>query len=239
MLGVALSSYERAETLNDHLQEKGQLLVEQLSVSSEYALLSNNSQLLESVVNNGLKQVFVRRIIVLRQDGAIAVEKSRLEFDVSEENFCDGTFLPDVSACGFAKSSWLRAPVLSDVMDISYAPVAPSTEVIGTILVEIDNSSEMNSILDYALGLLLLWLGLFVLVGGFSYSLASAFNNKLFEINKFAKKISCGHLSYRLPSQKGGHEFEQLQEELNVMASALQSNEEALRTEIKIATDKL
>ncbi len=88
IMAIFLESYflrERFSEMDNDMREKGQLLVHQIALSSEYGVFSNNLEFLQNIAVGALQQTDVRGVAVLDADNRLLAGAGQLSSSFGRE----------------------------------------------------------------------------------------------------------------------------------------------------------
>lgn len=232
--------YARFSDLDGALLERSQLLARQLASSSEYAVFSGNTALLQQEVDATMAQQDVEGVTVLDASSAVLAAKRR------------GPSVPGAAA----KVGPARPVYQDDAMLVLYQPIV-ATQVklddlgsesgaasgppkpLGAVIVEIGKQRlgrQKNEMLVFNL-----LATLFVLMLTLAVALWSArrITGPILAMSSAIRRIGQGELDTRLPPQSRVHELDELAAGINQMAQQLQQDRTNLQARVDEATREL
>ncbi|NVJ49581.1 MAG: response regulator [Gammaproteobacteria bacterium] len=217
--------HEKFDTLQQQLNRKGELLVQQLGPASEYAVFIKNPSLLEEIVTPVLNESDVVFVEFYDRDNELLLSRRNLTLiDELEEleisNFSSEIELQDV-------------PLESS--DLSLSLAGPSEQspnkIIGRIHLGLTNKQLLANQMDSIMGGILIGLASLLLAAGLALLIARSILKPVKSLSETVKLFKSGILSARVTEYSGG-ELGILESNINEMAKTL---EQAKRRELEHA----
>jgi PAS domain S-box-containing protein len=245
MMTLLLSNYfiySRFADLDEALIERSQMLVNQIASSSEYAVFSNNLELLEQDVDAVLTQQDVSKVLVLDasakpligrvREGLGQSDKLREKVDANSPIYEDGDILI------LYKTIVAREIKLNDInLESSLNPEPAKT--LGAVILEI-SKQRLESQRHHILVLSLL-LTLMILAASIMLALRSArrISNPITAMSKVLHSFGEGNLDSRIEVLPKVPELFNLATGFNQMAQKLQQHQEILEITVAERTSAL
>lgn len=247
MMAMLLESYlvhSRFSDLDGALLERSQLLARQLASSSEYAVFSNNTDLLRQNINSALSHQDVSGVVVL---------------DASANPLMDGAnqgWKPYGKLPAMADSSSrlyqdrdmlvLYEPIAAtqirlDPLDIESGlrPAAAPNQPIGTVILEISKqrlNGKKHEILLYSLAITAAILSAALMLALWA---ARAITRPVKEMSEAIHSFGTGKLETRIQQQPQVAELHELTNGFNKMAQQIQHHQEILEKAVAERTAEL
>ncbi len=224
VLGIFFMS-ERAQDLNNLLEERALAMVKQLAPTSEYGVMTGSSGILQNIANNMLEELDVRAVSIYNPDMVVMAHAGpRMHTErLGQQQLLDGQLLLQRTG----ESVRVRAPVYAQNLIIedefnSFAvqPTAP-LQVLGWVELELSlNNTRLQHYQHLASSLTVIVLALLI-CSFIALRFSRQVSQPMQHIARAMKDLENGKLDTRVHVQ-GGAEFVQLASGINAMASALQ-----------------
>ncbi len=235
--------YARFDDLESALLERSQSLARQFALSSEYAIFSRNTELLQQNVDAALAQPDVSRVLVLDASAKQLMDKGADELAVKYENLLakadsstpvyqddDGLILYEpISA------TQIKFNELDSERGMSSAPAKP----VGAVIVEISKRRLIAQkyeilLLGFAITLLVMMVALMLALWATRRT-----TRPIVEMNRAIRSFGQGNLDARISQPTKVIELNELSLGFNEMAQRLQHNQETLETRVEERTSAL
>ncbi len=245
MMTLLLSNYfiyTRYSDLDEALVERSRMLVNQIASAGEYAVFSNNQELLQQDVDAVLKQQDVSKVLVLdasfkklfgkARDGSTQFDSLRAKTSESSPQYQDDNVLI------LYKPIVATQIKLGDINTES-SPNAAQPKELGTVIIEISKlrlNRQKQQILVLSLMLTLL-----ILTASILLALRSArkISNPIKAMSKLLHNFGQGSLDTRIQLQSQVPELFMLANGFNKMAENLQHHHEILEQTVAERTSAL
>lgn len=215
LFGTLLVGYfihERLDDLNREMQATGQLIADQLAPATEYALITGNLSLLESLVSSSLDIPHVQKIQVFDRYGQSLTQMLTGQSDPSRLRI----FTADIRR--------QRLPLHYDLFLLNTPEYDGATELLGTLTVGLSYQHFIERQRDILLRSLLFG-GLALLAALLvSSRLARALSGPLVQMRQAVQALQSGRLDTRLEVTERS-EIAELMTNINRLATTLQHAE--------------
>lgn len=246
ILGLSLSTYftvSRANDLVQSLEERGLTTATHMAQSAEYAVLSGNKDILNSLVAAALSDSDIYTASIYDVDGNLLSTSKREganstnnNSDLKNNNRKKSYKLSNDDSIIFSE---IITTTNVDVYDIFDNETTNDTkEVIGHITIGMTKhflKQRQNEVLISSLGITFTGLYLAMVLG---VKFSKRIVNPIVSLTETVKNIGHGNLNMRADIH-GGAELGELQRGINQMASSLETNDANLKEQVKIATSRL
>jgi len=230
---------QRFSDLDDSLQERAGVMVNQLAATSEYAMFSGNTELLRHYVIATLGQPDVERVVFWDAAGNLLVDSAAASGKALSLPGQFGELHPSYAD---KDTIWLYQRVIPTVVKLDWPAETAEERLgprkLGSVVIEI-SKHRLN---DNKLHILMTGLVISLVVG--LVSLAVAFRaarritRPIEQLNGVIDEIGRGNLDRRM-SPCGVDELDELALGVNVMAQQLQEERTGLQVRVKDATDEI
>jgi two-component system CheB/CheR fusion protein len=245
LMTVLLSNYfifSRFGDLDEALDERSQLLVKQLASSSEYAVFSNNRELLQQEVDTVLTQQDVKRVVVLDESLKPVIEKSRPDL-VQFQSPLPGT---NESAPVYKDANILvvfRSIVATQIklteFDFSSVVKTVAAKPLGAVIIEFSKANlnrQKQQILLFSLALTLIIL---TVSSALALWAARKITRPILDMSQVLQRFGDGDLNSRVVMKSKVPELTMLSSGFNQMAGKLQQHQQILETTVTERTSAL
>ena len=240
LITVALASYfsfSRHAYIEDALHIKGQLIADNLAPACEYGVFSGNLEILESLINNTLRESDVVNITISNKYDEVLLSHNR-DIETPE------TILPIfISPKEYKYTSTITGSEVNiddyyELTSIESTGSNFSDGSLGYVHVTLNNQSTQVQQLDSMIkGFLITFSGLFLTVF-LAIKISRSVVNPIQRLTDAMKKIAQGELKTRIEVDSGG-EIGSLEEGVNKMASEMQLIRSDLQSQVNNATADL
>ncbi len=235
LLALVLGGYftwAQLSSLQLQLQQRGDLLAEQLAPLAAPALLRSDAALLGRIATETLEQADVRAVSFIDRQG-----RRLAHAGPSMLNPAPDADAPQAARLSNPDATRFRLPVFDQHLSLSGTPPQAGAEpLLGWIELELSHHSSLLSgyrSLITSLLLIIAGLGITALL---ALRMSRTINDPLRRIQHGVAQLKEGHLETRLPPL-GSHELDELASGINRMAEALQNAQEELQHSIEQATE--
>lgn len=242
LIAVVLAAYFTLDRIRDSenaWRALGSNMARSLAAASEYAIVTGNKPLLDSLVQSAAKEPGVR-FVMIRGEAGQALAWS----GITDPTVFSGQTERQLA---LLDSQWvIDAPVELHALDVQdpFLDVVQekgrfkATKTIGNVLIGMstDNLDELRRNLLIA-GLLIMGLGS-VLAGVFAMAASRAIGRPILGLSKVVGRLGEGELAIRAEQNAGG-EIGLLQAGINRMAASLEQNNSLLQQRIREATEDI
>lgn len=240
LITITLASYfsiSRYTYIEDAMHLKGQLIADNLAPACEYGIFSGNTEILEKLITNTLKESDIVNITISDNNDEALISRTK---NIETSN----TILPIfINPQEFKYSKEITS---SEITISDYDEADPLHENksnkqennLGYVHVTLDNRSTQAQQLDSILkGVLIAFSGLFFTVF-LAISISRSVVNPIQRLTQAVKKIAKGELNTPIETGSGG-EIGSLEEGVNKMASEMQLIRTDLQGQVNNATADL
>ena len=245
LMTVLLSNYfifSRFADLDEALDERSQLLVKQLASSSEYAVFSNNRELLQQEVDTVLTQQDVNRVVVLDESLKPVIEKSRPDLEQSLSPM-PGTnesvpVYKDANILVVFRSIVATQIKLNEFDFSSLVKTVPA-KPLGAVIIEFSKANlnrQKQQILLFSLALTLIILTVSTALALWA---ARKITRPILDMSQVLQRFGDGDLNSRVLMKSKVPELTMLASGFNQMAGKLQQHQQILETTVAERTSAL
>ena len=229
--------YSRFSDQDQALLERSHLMVHQLASSSEYAVFSGNTTLLQQNVDAALSQPDVNGVMVLDEKGKLLrgggqqtglLEKVHGAIPVYEDDDVMALYEPIVAT-----------QIRLDDMEREAAPAQAASKPLGAIIIEISKQRLNRQKHEILLFNLVVTLLIMMATMAVALSVARRISLPILGMSRAIRRIGEGNLDTRIAPQPGGLELNELAAGINRMAQQLQQDRDVLEQRIAEATEEL
>ncbi len=240
--------HERYVDLDNDLLARGQTIVRQLAVSSEYGVFSNNRAFLADMADNVLRQTDVKSVVVLNAASKIMVSAGSMPYTVVEDGETSGSVSAyarlksvsrDVPVFDNGNTLLLYQPILSTQLVFDETDATPVVPQAGGVVIEMsrDEIRKLKSRLFWFTSLVT---AAFLLVTLYLVHLASRrIIEPIIRLSAAIQAIGAGHLETRVIVPSRINELCTLTRGINQMTEDLQHERAILQRRIDEATQQL
>lgn len=245
LLGLFLESYfmyVRFDDLDHALLDRGKLIARQLAESSEYAIFSGNTSLLQQQANQAFTQQDVNAIVILDSNRKFLVGSGDTKsiYDESTYYFLEDKASAYVPIKQNRDSLWLFQSVLATQVPLNdLEQGAQLKKTVGSIVVEISKRRLNNQKLDMLAFNLLLTIAILLAAFLLAMHVSRRITIPIMNMSTAIRRIGEGRLDTRIDSHPQVVELLELAYGINQMAEQLQQERELLQHRIKEATSEL
>ncbi len=235
LLALVLGGYFtwlQLSSLQEQLQQRGQMISEQLATLAAPALKSTDRSLLQRVANHGLDQPDVRSISFQGMDRSPLAHAGPNMLGPSP--FAGEAILGEVN---LEDTTRIMYPVFDFHMSLSGDNNAERKhDQLGWVELEMSRHSTLIAGYRSLLTTLLLTLAGLLVTAMLAFRMSRTINEPLLLIKQRVAQLKEGKLDTRLPLL-GSHELDELASGINRMAEALQNAQEEMQHSIDQATE--
>jgi two-component system, sensor histidine kinase len=233
------SIFIRFSDADQALIDRSRLVAHQLALSSEYALFSGNSELLEQGINSRLKAENVNSAYILDANSRLIVGKSLVSNVIAA--------LPDtVNAKNPIFQNTNTLILHEDVFatelklsDLNETGSVDQTKKLGAVIIEFNKSHLHQQKLEMLLINLLFMVGVLIIAVLAALWLSRRISDPILSMGDIIKGIGSGNLIARISPQTDVLELNELARNINEMARQLEEDRDTLEQRILNATSDL
>lgn len=221
--------YSRFTAMENNLVERAELLVRQISSSSEYALFSGNAEQVQNDVTSALKQKDIAAVAVQDISGKMIAYGGETVDDV-ERNTVNAYAATGV-VLDTADYFWVRGRITALTVDLNGTDGLEhdaDPKLLGHVLIKMDKLNLKKSKWEVLWVSLLISAVLFGLTVFLVLRVSRRIINPISALNHVARSIGEGDLNMRLTPAPAIRELNELALGINEMAKQLQEDREAL-----------
>ncbi len=245
LMTILLSNYfifSRYADLEDALVERSQLLVKQLASSSEYAVFSNNGELLQQEVDSVMTQQDVNRVMVLDASLKPVIEKSRPELARGESYLRSANESKPVyedSNVLVLYKTIVATQVKLNELDFGNNVNSGPAKSLGAVIIEFSKRTQIRK--KHQILALTLALTFMILAAAIALALWAArkITRPILEMSQVLKRFGDGDLDIRVLMQSNIPELRLLSSGFNLMANKLQNHQQILENTVAERTSAL
>jgi signal transduction histidine kinase len=207
--------HDKLEVLNKQLDNKGELLVQQLAPATEYAVFIKNPALLEDTVSPILQQPDVAFINIFDENGELLLSRKNL----SLANIIDSASIREFQTNIVLQNVPLESSDFSLNLDTINAD--DLNKIIGSITIGLTTLQLQQAQKDALLGGILIALLCLLFATLLALSISRTITNPVKSLSETVKLFKSGLLSARVAERSGG-ELGVLESNINALAISLE-----------------
>jgi len=240
LITITLASYfsiSRYTYIEETMHLKGQLIADNLAPACEYGVFSGNTEILENLITNTLRESDIVNIAVSDSNNDILISRTK---KIKPNNTILPIFIRP-QEFKYSKEITSSEIIISDYDELispNEKEISTQEDILGYIHVTLDNRATQAQQLDSILkGFLIAFSGLFLTVF-LAISISRSVVNPIQRLTQAVKKIAKGELSTPIETGSGG-EIGSLEDGVKKMANEMQLIRSDLQGQVNSATADL
>lgn len=247
LIAVLLAWYftrNRIEDLETSLFSRGNLLIRQLAVASEYGVFSGNRERLRQLADSTMRETDLSGVAILDGAGEVLAASGRLVGNLANARplpVSAGLVSADRRSLVFSSPVGQFTVSRDDAFDkeVAASPDSPApAPVLGSVLVEMSRAEVDARKRDLVLGAAAITMMGLLLSGLLARWLAQGVTNPVLDLADTVAEIERGNLSARANVRAGGV-LKVLESGINEMAESLAEARDNMEARVAVATAEL
>ena len=247
LIAVLLAWYftrNRIEDLETSLFSRGNLLIRQLAVASEYGVFSGNRERLRQLADSTMRETDLSGVAILDAAGEVLAASGRMVGDLANARplpVSAGLVSADRRSLVFSSPVGQFSISRDDAFDkeVAASPDSPApAPVLGSVLVEMSRAEVDARKRDLVLGAAAITMMGLLLSGLLARWLAQGVTNPVLDLADTVAEIERGNLSARANVRAGGV-LKVLESGINEMAESLAEARDNMEARVAVATAEL
>ena len=247
LIAVLLAWYftrNRIEDLETSIFSRGNALIRQLAVASEYGVFSGNRERLRQLADSTMREADLSGVAILDVSGEVLAASGRMVGNVASQRPLPNTaglVSADREKLVFSSPVGQYSATRDDPFDkeVAASPDSPaSAPPLGTVIVEMSRADVDARKRDLVLGAAAITMMGLLLSGLLARWLAQGVTNPVLDLADTVAEIERGNLAARANVRAGGV-LKVLESGINDMAASLAEARDNLEARISVATAEL